>query len=994
MRKILLFFLYALCNQFVPAQVLPPTTKAKIESYLTQAARKTVFVPDIKLDSAIQDSAGLRLYANINLSYIRFDNRTVNEIYKNVKSFLSPDLDRSPLKIITDTQPIEFFVTSDRAVADLFANPKVTPIVENLSRPFIPAKGLFDTHLALWQSHGLYYSQPSRRWEFQRARLFQTVEDLFTQSFVLPYLAPMLENAGAYVFIPRERDIQSDEVIIDNDGSTSKSEYIEQNKTQIWKNGVDSGFANKQSVYLDKENPFRMGTYREIETTDNIPDASSCEWIPDIPEKGKYAVYISYKSLPNSPQDAIYTVHHLGGQTKFSINQQMGGGTWIFLGFFLFDKGKNSHCKVVLTNLSNEKGKILTADGLKIGGGMGNIARQPLEKPPVVNDSTVIQLLQTLKPQPSYFPRFVEGARYWLQWAGAPDSVYSRTKGGDDYSDDFQSRGFWVNYLAGGSSVLPNSKGLNVPIDLALAFHTDAGSVPGDSIVGTLGICMTQFNKQRFENGQTRWVSRDLTEYIMDEVVNDIRSNFEPKWTRRQLWDRSYSEARVPNVPTMLLELLSHQNFADMRYGLDPSFRFTVSRSIYKGILKFLAQQHQNDYVVQPLPVTAFYTRFSDKDSVRLGWKPVSDPSEPTAKPTRYIVYVREGDNDFDNGQLVTTNAVSLKIEKDKVYSFKVTAVNDGGESFPSEILSVCRKSNEKGVVLIVNGFDRVSAPDSYDIQQENSAGFADYVDHGVPYINQYSYVGPQTEFNRKAQFRNNESPGFGASGSNFIGKVIAGNTFDYPYLHGKSIALAGYSFVSSSRDAVANGQVSMNKFPVVDIILGKQKQTKIGRGTQPAKYKTFPTDFQKKITDYCSKGGSILISGAYVGTDLWKNGMPEVADINFASKILKYKLETGRATNKGEVEGVFPGNRNHKSLFYFNQELNDKTLAIESPDAISPTDMRAITILKYPENGLGAGIFYSGSYKSCVLGFPIEAVEDEGKRNELMNGLLEMMAK
>ena len=34
----------------------------------------------------------------------------------------------------------------------------------------------------------------------------------------------------------------------------------------------------------------------------------------------------------------------------------------------------------------------------------------------------------------------------------------------------------------------------------------------------------------------------------------------------------------------MLLELLSHQNFADMRYGSDPRFKFLVSRAIYKGI--------------------------------------------------------------------------------------------------------------------------------------------------------------------------------------------------------------------------------------------------------------------------------------------------------------------------------------------------------------------------------------------------------------------------
>ena len=54
-------------------------------------------------------------------------------------------------------------------------------------------------------------------WEWQRPRLFCTTEDLFTQSFVIPYIIPMLENAGAIVYTPRERDWQRNEVIVDND---------------------------------------------------------------------------------------------------------------------------------------------------------------------------------------------------------------------------------------------------------------------------------------------------------------------------------------------------------------------------------------------------------------------------------------------------------------------------------------------------------------------------------------------------------------------------------------------------------------------------------------------------------------------------------------------------------------------------------------------------------------------------------------------------------
>ena len=45
-------------------------------------------------------------------------------------------------------------------------------------------------------------------------------------AYTLPFLIPMLENAGANVFMPRERDWQVHEVVVDNDGSTGKSLYI------------------------------------------------------------------------------------------------------------------------------------------------------------------------------------------------------------------------------------------------------------------------------------------------------------------------------------------------------------------------------------------------------------------------------------------------------------------------------------------------------------------------------------------------------------------------------------------------------------------------------------------------------------------------------------------------------------------------------------------------------------------------------------------------
>ena len=80
-------------------------------------------------------------------------------------------------------------------------NPERTNIVTPLNGMEF-SKGMDGRHIALWQSHGYYYDQGSKRWMWQRPPLFQTVEDMYTQSYVLEYLAPMLENAGAYVLIP------------------------------------------------------------------------------------------------------------------------------------------------------------------------------------------------------------------------------------------------------------------------------------------------------------------------------------------------------------------------------------------------------------------------------------------------------------------------------------------------------------------------------------------------------------------------------------------------------------------------------------------------------------------------------------------------------------------------------------------------------------------------------------------------------------------------
>ncbi|MFA7141000.1 MAG: fibronectin type III domain-containing protein, partial [Proteiniphilum sp.] len=707
---------------------------------LTNIYRETMLRPGrVTIDSIALNKRkkSIELHTSPTLSYLPMRDSTVYRIYDSIRFYLPQEQQKFRISVFTDGQEISHLVpnyyrSNQKDKNRLIAHKGKVPLVTRLSDPSAPCtKGLQNNHIALWQSHGWYYEQKLGRWEWQRARIFQTVEDLYTQSYVLPFLVPMLENAGANVLMPRERDYNTTELIIDREGSSGGSSYIETNGKEPWLESSSAGFANPKEAYLDGENPFRMGGARHAKTVSKGA-VSVATWQPDIPATGEYGVYVSYQTVKNSSDDALYSIFHAGGKTDFRVNQQMGGGTWIFLGSFRFEKG--SHHKITLSNHSRRAGRIVTADAVKIGGGMGNIARMPhpagFDKKNTKSSDSLVKketLVSNIcyTPEISGYPRYTEGARYWMQWAGVPDSVYNRSEGKNDYTDDYASRGVWVNWLAGGSPVLPNAEGLRIPLDLAFAFHSDAGTLWGDSIVGTLGIYMTHHHDERFKNRRSRWASRDLTELVMEEIVNDIRQNFEPNWTRRHLWNRSYAEARIPEVPTMLLELLSHQNFADMRYGLDPSFRFTVSRSIYKGILKFLTTQYNRPYVVQPLPVREFSALLRDETTAELAWQPTFDPAEPSATPTHYLVYTRINDGGFDNGVLVSSNYYQTKIRKDTIYSFRVAAVNEGGKSFPSETLSLCHKSDQKGAVLIVNGFTRVSAPYSFTASNDSLAGFA-----------------------------------------------------------------------------------------------------------------------------------------------------------------------------------------------------------------------------------------------------------------------------
>ncbi|MEO8398680.1 MAG: xanthan lyase, partial [Ignavibacteriaceae bacterium] len=619
-----------------------------------------------------------------------------------------------------------------------------------------------------------------------------------------------------------------------------------------------------------------------------------------------------------------------------------------------------------------EPGKIISADAVRFGGGMGIVER---------GGST------------SGRPKFVEGARYWLQYAGMPDTlIYDLNKNKNDYNDDYQSRAEYGNYLNGAPSG-PNkdrNAGLGIPIDLSLAFHTDAGITKNDTTVGTLSIYSIEDSKNEinFPDGISRLANRDLADIMQTQIVNDVKSKYDTTWNRRELRNAQYSESARPNVPSLLLELLSHQNFLDMQFASDPRFKFDVARAIYKGMLRFLSVQNDFKYIVQPLPITHFSIEFIDENSLKLKWKNQIDPLEPTSIANRYIVYTRINEGDFDNGKTVNDTSATIDIEPTKIYSFKVTAVNEGGESFPSEILSACRIENNKSPVLIINAFDRICGPEK--INENNFKGFLYYLDAGVPDKYDINFTGTQYDFDPNSEYQSNDAPGHGASHADFETKIIAGNSFDFPFIHGKAIASAGFSFVSSSDGSVCNSEIDISKYKFIDIILGEEKETKwqnnFADSINGKQFKAFPISFQNQIKKYTDGGGNLFISGAYAGKDLFSKR--DSVDINFAQKVLKFNWATDHASVTGEVESVDESIFNKSNFINFNTNLNDSIYAVESPDAVNPVK-ESKTILRYNENKFSAATAYKDKYGVIIFGFPFETILNETIRNDVMKSII-----
>jgi hypothetical protein len=254
-----------------------------------------------------------------------------------------------------------------------------------------PTGALTAKSVFLSQGHGWYWTGSS--WTTQRGNYGNLIEDLHNAEWCDYFISCYFYNAGAGVYTCRERCVNTNEPIIDNDTSG----YSE---TGTWTASTST------SGYYGSD-------YKVVAATPT--ETATARYTPTFPADGWYAVYAWWTGGTNRASDVQYRIYHTGGLTTVIQNQQRDAFTWKCLGQFYFNAGaSDAQGSVIISNQSNDTSAYVIADAMRFGGGMGTIDRGG---------------------GISGKPRYEECSRYYAQFMGAPASVYDPSTSGDNTDD-------------------------------------------------------------------------------------------------------------------------------------------------------------------------------------------------------------------------------------------------------------------------------------------------------------------------------------------------------------------------------------------------------------------------------------------------------------------------------------------------------------------------------------------------------------------------------
>lgn len=739
-------------------------------------------------------------------------------------------------------------------------------------------------------------------WDLQRSIALNSMNEDYGNLDQLNFFANYCFNAGAVVVSLRPLGQQTNEVVLDNDdaGVTYAGSWSDSTATYY--------FGSPGDV------PYRFASLAASET-------ATATYTPNIPAGGYYPVYC-WTRAGSDRGDQLYRIRHTGGESQLRIPHYMVGNGWIYLGEYYFDAGSSStKGSVVISNLrSTTNGTVVIADAIRFGNGMGSVDRGA---------------------GPSGYPREEENCRYWIQanlGQGQSTSLYEGS--GTDEQDSWSCPGKMcaeMNRIEAGTRYKR----------IHISFHSNAGG--GRGVVGLITGTPT-LNQETLAAlcGQT----------VNDEMVSLGSPPLEYSWYNRGTditYTGGYGEITDSyfggEMDATIIEVAYHDNTNDAAIMRDPKGRDAIARAAMHAVVKYMNQFDGVPLIYLPEPPANPRALGNTNGSITLAWDPPVSVANSGA-PTNYFIYVSTNGYGFGNAISAgtITNYTITNLAGGRDYYFRITAANEGGESFSSEVVG-CRTPIYAGAprILFVNAYDRYDR--TLNLKQNLVA---------------QSYVPP------------------GPTGGNERVLPRRINSFDYVVQHGKAINAYGMAFDTCQNEAVASGLVALTNYHIVIWACGNEST-----GDE-----SFSATEQTRVAAFLAGGGHLFTSGAEIAWDLDRpagSTSPTTADRNFLHNQL-------HATYAADSSGNWNFNATGSSIFAGNPSgiFDDGTKGLYRvgfPDVVTPTGSGAITAIAYGAGPSGAaGVVYdgpAGTGKVVYLGFPFETITSEAVRNAYMADIL-----
>ncbi|MEN9800593.1 MAG: hypothetical protein RL653_4290 [Pseudomonadota bacterium] len=759
-------------------------------------------------------------------------------------------------------------------------------------------------HVYLSQGHGFTYTNTLSRWATQRGNTQQIVEDLVSAESMNQWLIPMLQLAGATVFPIRESDFNPAMVVVDDSGGG----YSEVGAPALFSASSEPGMAPLPAKLDDRVNPFARGATRLLQAA-SAPSAHA-DFVPSLPADGYYSVYVTYSAKPGRVTDAHYVVRHAGGETHFRLNQQRHGSTWILLGRFFFRAGAPAErASVQVWNDTAGAGSHVSVDAVRFGGGMGLVERQVGSAPLTTSGR----------------PRAEESSRYAAQFNGAPQAVYDPNGDRDDRNDDISTRSRYTAWAheSGEDAVF-------------ISWHTNASGTGGrgtEVFVYGPGAPNTAYEFTGVPG------SEELAQKVYAELVGDIKAAWDPAWKTRGVKSAYFGELGPlsnPETPAILMEMAFHDQVDDAAQLKHPRFRYLLTRAVLQGVIKYFAAKDGTPVNLPPEPPTALAARNLGGGQVELRWAPPTLDVAAGQEATTWIVYQGRDGLSWDDGTPVDGMSLTMPLSQGELRYFRVSGVNAGGESFPSQAVGVVG-SPTPAPVLIVNGFDRLDSTlgRSDDLSNWNLGNVF-----------------------RVAQLRMNDGT--------------------YVRHHGDAVAAAGRAFDSATHGALAEGLVSLQGYLLVDWIAGRGQQV----GTLASVRAGPPPDvLLAALQAWVEAGGRLVVSGSsFAGALAAGSGAAQA----FLQQVLGAQVGTGSGAPplSGSPGGVLDG--------LAGLQLDDGLGGTYPAGGLDVLTAAGGQVWAVEGTGGAAAVGKTtGAGASVLLAFPVETVLAEDKRRELVARLL-----